>query len=90
MVYRLEGLEGVRRKYTDATIINSIEDISSTLTKKMALTKAGSNGALNIWITDKSELCCEFMQFCRRINKTIYVDIKDVLEWYKVWSEKLN
>ena len=90
MLYRFEGLEGVKRKYTEATTVNSAEEITSILTKKMACIHAENSGALNIWITDKSELCCEFMQFCNSINKETYKDMKDVLEWFNIWYVKCN
>lgn len=88
--YQLQNLKGVKRKYTQATVIKKGKEIIPILTKKMACTAAGSNGALNIWITDKSELCGEFMQFCISINKETFSNVKDAVKWFSIWSEKLN
>lgn len=86
---QLVGLKGTNGKEIDYFFIKRVTQIKK-ITKNLAGTNAGSNGALNIWIDDDNNYRCESMKFKSVLESKIFSDVKDVSKWLKEWNIKIK
>ena len=78
---KLHGLEGISVKEIDAEFIRSGKEIEAILNRNLAVTAAGSNGAINIWKDNDGWIRCEAMKYCSLVDKKIFNNIKDTIRW---------
>lgn len=90
MIYNLKNAPGVRRKTIDAVFISKASELNKKLTKEVACTSAGDNGAINIWFDDKGKIRCHAYRFCNLIDEQIYEDLNPAVLWAKKWLIKIK
>lgn len=85
----LINLQGRAAKETKAVFLRTAADVHK-IQKDLALTAAGQNGAINIWISDTGEYYCEAYKSLRTVNTEKYETIDDVEKWAETWIKKIT
>ena len=82
----LRGTTGTRQ----ALLVRSVQGIIKGLKSHTAVTAAGPNGAINIWIDDEGLYRCEAMHYLNTIAVLGVKTILPVKMWAKEWLHKIN
>jgi len=85
----LLDLEGTSIKEMQAIFIKKASEITK-VTTSAAVTAAGSNGAINIWLDDDMHFRCEAMKFMVTVDKQTYSDVSKVKAWAKKWLSEIK
>jgi len=87
---QLVGLEGVRKKALDARFFNKPVQASRFLRTHRALTAAGDNGAINVWIDDAGRYRATFYRHYATLSTWRGKQKTRLTEWLKAWMPKME
>lgn len=85
----LNDLEGTNRKETKAIFIRKAFEIKK-IKQDLAVTAAGSNGAINIWLDDDNHFRCQAWRYMESMDKQTYSDVNNVKIWAKKWLSAIQ
>jgi len=85
----LINLEGTNRKETKAIFIKKAFQVKK-ITPELAVTSAGDNGAINIWLDDDNHFRCNAMRYLKSVDMQTYSDIHKVKVWAKKWLSEIR
>lgn len=86
---QLLDLEGTSVKKMDCLFFTKPSEINK-VTPTTAITAAGSNGAINIWLDEDMHFRCDAMRFMQSIDKQVYSDVNKVKRWAKKWLSEIK
>lgn len=66
-----------------AVLVTSVTMASKYLRQSMAVTAAGSTGALNVWRDDDGDWRCEAMRNLVTVDRATFVHVAAVVAWLK-------
>ncbi len=85
----LINLAGTAATETNAVFISDANEVDK-LTPETALTAAGNNGAINVWIDDEGKFRCESMRFMVSLEEQTYSDRQSVRYWIAKWLVQIG
>lgn len=74
----------------DCLMIKTATDIRVILDNHYAATKAGSNGAVNIYLDDNFFIRCEAQVLCKRVDSKKYTSMSAAIKWTDKWIKKIK
>lgn len=86
----LKGLTGVTQKAVPVAWFSSASQVSRLLRTNRALTTAGNNGAINVWIDDAGRYCADYQRYLKTEARWRGKQKTRLTEWLKVWMPKMK
>lgn len=89
-MYTLTSLPGVSGKDLEAPFFRSVTAAMDGIKHHRAVTSAGDQGAINVWIDDDGKYRCAFMVRSTTDNSIVVSTEREVRTWLKEWFPKLG